>query len=162
MLVLLHIVSLTHVPLYVQHAITIVISILSVEMLQLYILIALKKLPEANSRQSVFHTEDCCICGADAGKYFIERIDGPTQELSLGSSICACKTLLVMLKTHSLQALQTGATLCNSWPSGTWLNIRIHRSAFSSNAFIPTSLQHIQPLSLSSLDFEMGLLPGCK
>ena len=91
-----------------------------------------------------------------------KMIDGHTSTASPGSSICACKTLLVMLKIQSLHALQTSATLGMSCPYGMWLNMRSQRSAFSSKAFIPTSLQQIQPLSLFPLDFQMGLLPVCK
>ena len=84
------------------------------------------------------------------------------QDQILGSSICACKTLLVRLKVHPLHALQTSAFLCKSCLFGMWLNMRIQRSAFSSNAFIPASLQNIQPISKDILDLGMRLLPGSK
>ena len=63
-------------------------------------------------------------------------IGGPTRIKSLGSSSCACKTLLVMLKIQSLQALQTSATLGMSSQFGIWLNMRIHKSAFNSEALM--------------------------
>ena len=51
-LVLLHIVSLTHVPLYAQHGITILISILLVEVLQVYILKCSKVIARGKQQQT--------------------------------------------------------------------------------------------------------------